>query len=114
MSIISKSLAYSLVLAIAPTYALVVPFEGITLNPNRTIQADYAFGPHPIIFCYENNQQSVGIVTWPYKGKIYSSTLSVSLKTNVNYQGQFADTRGTISITNNLKVPLIVNCDFGF
>jgi len=94
--------------------ALAVPFGNIQLNPNQTIQATYAFGSDPIIFCYENNLQSVGIVHWPFNAVQQTSTLSVSLKTNANFEGFFADPTGTITITNNQTIPLIVNCVFGF
>jgi hypothetical protein len=91
-----------------------VPFQNIILNPGQTINSSFAFGANPIIFCYENNQQSIGVVTWPYKGRIYSSTLSVSLVTNGQYQGNFADPSGNISVTNNQNYQLVVNCVYGF
>ena len=94
--------------------SLSVPFQNIILNPNNIIQASYVFGPNAIIFCYENNLQSIGSVTWPYHGKSFSSTLSVPLTTNANYQGLFADPTGIITIINNQSTTLVVNCVFGF
>ncbi len=91
-----------------------VPFENIFLNPNGVITASYAFGPHQIIFCYENNLQEVGVVTWPYQGKMYSSTLELFLKTQSNIQGSFADAKGVLTVTNNTPNLLIVSCLYGF
>lgn len=102
----------TLVHAVPIATFLSVPFSNVNLNPNDTIQGSYSFGINPLIFCYENNLQSVGIVTWPYKGALSSSALSVSLKTSASYEGQFADSNGTITVTNNQSTPLIVSCQF--
>lgn len=91
-----------------------VPFANIFLPPNGVITASYAFGPHQIIFCYENNLQSVGVVSWPYQGNMYTSTLSLFLKTQTNIQGSFADSNGVLTVTNNTPNLLIVSCLYGF
>lgn len=110
---ILPALAFAHTDSLKPMIAvLTIPFQNVTLNPNQTIQANYTFGSEPIIFCYENNLQSVGRVTWPYKGHFYSSTLSITLITNGHYQGEYADASGRITILNNLTTPLIVSCEF--
>lgn len=109
-----------LLLTLTPTYAkqttarINVPFANITLNPNDIILGTYTFGQNPVIFCFENNLQSIGAVTWTYQGKRFSSTLSVTLVTNTNFQGFLADASGTITVRNNQPIPLIVSCLFAF
>lgn len=91
---------------------LTVPFQNFLLGVNGTIEATFDFGPHPFIFCFENNLQTVGIVTWPFKGVINRSTLPITLVTNGNFDGQFSDPTGTITVTNNTAITLVVSCIF--
>ena len=99
----------------SPTYAFVtVPFEDININPNEAIQANYSFGNHAIIFCFDSKFQTVGNIQWPYKGQTKNSSLPISLKTSEKFTGQFADTNGTIKIINTTTSILTINCQFGF
>lgn len=112
-----KKMAYTFIVTctISPAFAIYnVPFENINLNPNQSLQATYTFGERPIIFCYENNQQTVGIMSWTYKGVAKTSTLSTPLITNGNYEGFYANASGLITITNNQSYALIVSCLYGF
>jgi hypothetical protein len=99
-----------IIFAMKNVVKMVVPFENIPMPPGAVIQASYAFGTYPMIFCYENNLQSIGLVQWPYNGQISSSTLSVTLVVSSQFQGQFADPSGVISVTNTTSIPLIVSC----
>jgi hypothetical protein len=92
---------------------LTVPFRNVRLDPGATLAASYSFGKYPIIFCYENTASYVGVMTWPYQGQLESTFLPVQLKLNKNFQGNFADPSGTISITNNVSRFLIVSCQYG-
>ena len=91
-----------------------VPFDNISLTPGSTIEASYNFGQFPIIFCYENNLQTVGIVIWPFQGSLFTSTLPITFVTNTEFQGDLADPTGTIAIFNNQTTTLLVSCDFAF
>ena len=117
MALKYRMLGILIFLVITPAHAVTVyniPFQNVVLNPNVTIQGRYSFGTFPIIFCYENNLQSIGVFTWPYQGKTYTSTLSTPLVTNSNFQGAFADPSGTVTIRNNQSTALLVSCVFGF
>lgn len=114
--IFMKRLIYFLSLLICSSlYArplLTVPFLNLRLDPGATLAASYSFGRYPIIFCYENTASFVGVMTWPYQGRLESTFLPVQLKLNKNFQGNFADPSGTISITNNVSRALIVSCQY--
>ena len=123
MNLVKKYLCYfiklsillpQLVLANVNLVSTSVPFQNIILNPNDVIKATYSFGDHAIIFCYENNQKFVGNVQWTFQGQIKNSTLSVFLKVNPNFQGEFADPNGIILVTNTTNHTLIVSCPYGF
>lgn len=99
------------------------PFMNIMINPGASVQSSYSFrdasgNTHPLIFCYQSNGGNSNggnsVLTWPYKGKNRSANMSVTLKTNANYEGAFADFTGTLTITNNSNVQLFVNCQYGF
>lgn len=77
-----------------------VPFQNLTLNPNGKIQANFAFGPHQIIFCFPNSISSVVGITWPFKGRQLSAQTPIALKTNGNIDGQFSDPSGVLTIQN--------------
>jgi hypothetical protein len=93
---------------------ITVPFENFSLLPNAIVKANYSFGDHPMIFCFDNTLQTQGRIQWPYHGQIKSSSLPIFLKDNSNFDGQFADLNGVIKITNTTSATLIVNCQFGF
>ena len=91
-----------------------VPFQNVLLTPNQTLQANFAFGATPIIFCYENSLQTLGIIIWPYQGNPNASQLPITLVTSGQYQGSLSDPSGVITITNNQNFTLVVNCVYGF
>lgn len=91
-----------------------VPFENVFLIPNVSIVANFAFGSHKIIFCFENNLQTVGVITWPLFGQRASSSLPIFLKINNAFQGSLSDATGFLTITNTTKQTLVVSCSFGF
>jgi hypothetical protein len=93
---------------------LTVPFTNFFLNPNGVIQANFSFGPFSTIFCYENNLQTIGIITWPFQGQRFTSTLPIFLKTQASAQGSFSDPNGTLTITNNQTFTLVVSCNLAF
>lgn len=86
------------------------PFQNVILNPNYTIVSNYSFGIEPIIFCFTNSLQTVGNINWTYKGQNYSAPMPLYLKTNGNYEGAFADSNGTLTVTNNTTTPIVVSC----
>ena len=86
------------------------PFQNVYLNPNNTIVSNYSFGIEPIIFCFTNSLQTLGNVNWTYKGQNYSAPMPLYLKTNGNYEGAFADSSGTLTVTNNTSSPMVVSC----
>ncbi len=94
----------------ASTTNVSTPFQNVLLNPNNTIVSNYSFGIEPIIFCFTNSLQTVGNVTWTYKGQNYSAAMPLYLKTNGNYQGAYADSNGTLTITNNTGSQIVVSC----
>lgn len=100
--------------AFSNTVTLSVPFPSYQMAVNQTIQASYTIGMHKEIFCFALNTQTVGNISWPYKGTTPQSTLPVLLKSNSQYEGQFADDSGTITIHNNTGQQLAVGCQFGF
>jgi hypothetical protein len=102
------------VMARSQTIISTVPFANILLNPNDMIQASYTFDGHPIIFCYEDNQETTGSIQWPLEGLVQSSTLPITLITDGQYSGEFADPTGTITITNTASLPVVVSCPYGF
>ena len=93
-----------------------VPFStlqnGYTLLPHSQVSSLYFFGNQPIIFCFTDI--AGGRINWPYTNKLRGANLPIFLKTQANYTGEFADTKGTITIGNNLNVSLLVTCTFGF
>lgn len=91
-----------------------VPFQNVIMNPNCTVSATYSFGNHAIIFCYTNFVQNAGQIFWPYQGTTQTGSLAIFLKTNPNFEGQFADPNGQITVLNNQTTPLVVSCQFGF
>ncbi len=93
---------------------LFVPFQNIYLNPDEIIVANFAFGAHKIIFCYENNLQTDSVVTWPLLGQRLNAPLPLFLKTEQQIQGSFSDPVGFLTVRNTTKTQLIVNCVFGF
>lgn len=93
---------------------MTVPFQNVFMFPQHTIRANYTFGPFNTIFCYENNLQTVGVITWPFQGNIFNSQLPIFLKNNANVQGSFADNSGAITIQNTTNITLIVNCVYGY
>lgn len=113
-----KKMLYTLVALISisadAATSLTVPFQNIFLNPNQSLASQYIIGAHKLIFCFENNQQTTGIITWPFQGVLYVSSLPIFLKTDPNIEGQFADNQGQITITNNQNRLLIVSCLYGF
>jgi len=93
---------------------LSVPFENVIMQSNDVIQANYNFGVFSTIFCFSNNTQTVGIITWPYAGQMMSGSLPIVLKTNPIFSGSFADPMGTITITNNQPDFQIISCLFAY
>lgn len=91
-----------------------VPFQTIFIAPTQTIFINFFFDQHKIIFCFENNSQTVGLITWPYLGVTQASTLPIFLKQDSNFQGSFADAAGLITITNTTPNTFAVSCLFGF
>lgn len=91
-----------------------VPFNNILMNPQDRIISSYNFGPFVMIFCYDNTLQTQGSITWPFQGARFSSSLPIFLKTNPNFEGQFADQVGTIVIVNTTPTFLVMNCNFGY
>lgn len=91
-----------------------VPFQNISLSSRAQIQANFSFGTHAEIFCFDNTLSTVGSVTWPYKGKLFSAPLPLLLTTNAAVQGQFSDPNGLLTIVNTTSSTLIVSCEFGF
>lgn len=107
----------SLTVAQASTCTLpvqTVPFQNITLFSNCTLPARYSFGAFAILFCYTNDLQNNGTITWTYKGNPATASLPIFLKTNGNYQGSFANANDSLAIQNNTRLPLIVSCQFAF
>jgi hypothetical protein len=96
------------------TIATTVPFETITLNPNDVIQAGYSFGLHPIVFCFDNSLATIANIRWPYQGALHNTTLPETLTINPQFEGDFADPNGVITITNTTNFTLIISCQFGF
>lgn len=113
-AVLTVMLASFNVYAIQTIYAT-VPFSNIRLQPNQYIEANYSFGAFSVIYCYENNLKSVGVLAWPLNGKVNFATLSTfPLVKNTRYQGDLADLSGIIGITNNTSGALIVNCLYVF
>lgn len=98
----------------ARTITTSIPFQNIEQAPNTVIFANYNFESHAMIFCYENNQQSIGQVIWTYQGIPQFSTLSILLKVDGQFEGEFADPIGTITVNNNTTSSFITNCVFGY
>lgn len=98
----------------AATISTTVPFETITLNPNDVIQAGYAFGLHAMVFCFDNNLETIANIQWTYKGIAFNAPLPQSLKTNPQFEGAYADSNGIVTITNTANKALIISCQFGF
>jgi hypothetical protein len=91
-----------------------VPFQNVVLNQGATLISGYSFGPYSVIFCYTNGSQTTGNIVWPYHGKRKNGSLPISLVTNGNFQGEFADPNGTIIIQNTAGTPVVVSCQYGF
>jgi hypothetical protein len=91
-----------------------IPFESVYLNPSQHFDASYSFGAHPVIFCYANNTLNNGVIIWPYHGKNNNLGIPIFLKVNGQYEGEFADPNGTITITNNTKSTLAFSCQYAF
>lgn len=98
----------------ADSMTLSVPFSNIVLGANKSISASYSFGQYPMIFCFTNNMSSVSTLVWPFRGRMYSGQMPVTLITNGNYQGQFADANGTVTVQNNQSSPMVVSCNYAF
>src|SRR5437016_8583107 len=93
---------------------LTVPFQNLYLAPNQSINAADTIGDHRMIFCFANNTENAGSVSWPYKGTRPASHLPVLLKTDSHLEGQFADNSGTITIQNTTSTQLETGCVFGY
>lgn len=101
-------------LLITNSFATSVPFSNFALKKNATMSASYSFGNHQQILCYESSLQTLGSVTWPYQGTLYGGSLPTLLKTKKDISGSFADSSGTITITNTTKNKIYIACEFGF
>ena len=111
----SKFIQFLLILPlIGSVFATSIPFSNFALAKNASMSATYSFGNHEQIFCYDSSLQSIGLMTWPYQANIYSSSLPTLLKTKKDISGNFADSSGTITITNNTKNKIYIACEFGF
>lgn len=99
-------------------FALSVPFQNEVVGRNSSINASYNFGQppnkHGSIFCFANTAQpNIGTASWTFNGRNPSASLPTTLvPVNSNSQGQTADQKGTITITNTINAPLVVNCIF--
>lgn len=93
---------------------LTVPFQNISLAPQASMQASFAFGTNAEIFCFDSSQSIVGNVTWPYNGQLYSSSLPLLLTINSLFTGLFSDPTGILTITNTTTSTLQISCLFGF
>jgi hypothetical protein len=91
-----------------------IPFQNYSLLPNETIQSPYQFGGFSVLFCFSNNTQFVGVITWPYQGQTMSNQLPITLVTNPIYTGSFADPAGTITIFNNQTVTQVISCIYAY
>jgi hypothetical protein len=89
-----------------------VPFNNKVLNPKNVLQANYSFGNFPSMLCFDNNLEKIGEIKWTFKGNIKSSSLPVLLKVRVEFEGEFADKNGSITITNTSNKQIVVSCSF--
>ncbi|MHB1948085.1 MAG: hypothetical protein ACYCQI_08235 [Gammaproteobacteria bacterium] len=96
------------------TSIFTVPFQNITLGPHASLIANFSFGTNAEIFCFENNLQPVGNVTWPYRGQLFNAPLNLLLTTSSLFTGSLSDPNGTITVTNTTTTTLQVSCLFGF
>lgn len=89
----------------------IVPFQNLNLNPTDTLQANFSFGNFNQIICFDGFQSTgVGVITWPYRGQLFNSTLSIFLTKNSTFEGQLIDPAGVFSIHNTLPRALSLNC----
>lgn len=95
-------------------YAALVPFENEMLPPAHELAANFTFGAHDIVFCYDNTLQTIGVITWPLDGQRQVSTLPIFLKIKDQIQGSLADPVGLLTIYNNTTITRIISCQFGF
>lgn len=109
-----KRWLWLLILVANQANALNVPFQNVPLSRGFTLQASYAFGKFSMIFCFDNATNINSSISWPLKGSIRFSQIPVLLKNKGNFQGFFADSRGTISITNTTNTNLKYSCVFGY
>lgn len=98
-----------------------VPFQNVSLNPQDTLQATFAFGNFHQMMCYESFGQTFRI-TWPYQGTL--TTLpnqsapnppsSIFLSTSATFTGLPIDNSGTnnLSFTNTQNITISLNCYF--
>lgn len=114
------------VVTACPTQFATMPIQQpLTIKPNCTVQIRYNFdtptGTHLMMLCLTANLQSngelpisVGYIVWQYRGRQYSGTLPITLKTNSNFEGRFIDAAGALLITNNTSQSLDVGCVFAY
>lgn len=82
------------------THPLRLPFDHISVAEGEKIQGDYHFAAHQIILCKEAKNSHAASIEWKYNGVTYKKMLPATLKDDKRYNGEWANSGGTILITN--------------
>lgn len=92
-----------------------VPFYHLSLAAQTNIQVVYDFASErQRLTCWQDDvPATLSSVQWKYKGVTYTSVLPIKLMDNVHFKGHFADSMGTLIITNEgNSEPLVVSCEY--
>lgn len=95
------------------------PIENVILNPGDSVQANYSFLGHPLIFCWQDQttDNNIGLVSWPFNGNLFTHALPTTLKNVTSppeYDAFLADPIGVLTVTNNMPFVLTVSCEPAF
>jgi hypothetical protein len=94
-------------------HAYTAPFFEVIVQPNESINVSYNLNSEEVLECYDSFQVPEATASWTYKNAVYSSNLSVVLKTNPRFEGKFADPQGNVLIDNSKgSRQMMVNCQY--
>lgn len=90
------------------------PFSEVIIPPNGTIEVSYDFDfDMQVLNCYDTWEVVESNLHWKHRDEKYSDKLPITLKDDRHAQGRWADSQGTLFISNlSNKLNMMVNCQY--
>lgn len=80
----------------------------------QKIRANYTFNTNQTLVCTQSTD-FIESIEWEYKDVWYKGQMPLTLIDNSEFQGQYADPDGTLTITNEFgdpTSPMLVSCEY--